>query len=252
MNELGLLRGRPARLYVLDFGFFRVHAGPRDIGICGFLVTTDAGENVLIDSGFPAKYAHDADSATEEDALGSFGNVLSLTHENLPAAQLAKAGVSSDEIDLFVLTHTHIDHLGGLFDFRQAPLLISERERALPKPLYWTGGQPWDWPERDYRVIAEDVRIGPGFEVLQAPGHAPGQIAMMLDLPQTGPVLLASDAISRPSEADERFDTAPEPEIARQSAKRLLRMAGERDALVIYGHSPEQWPQLRKAPAFYD
>ncbi len=252
MDELNALKGRPARLHVLDFGLFRVHAGPRDIGICGFLVTTDAGERVLIDSGFPAKYAEDADRATQEDALGSFGRVLSLTEDNLPRAQLARAGVAPDEIDLFILTHTHIDHLGGLFDFRQAPVLIAERERALPRPLYWTGGQPWEWPERTYLTIANDTRIGPGFEVLQAPGHAPGQLAMLLELPRTGPVLLTSDAVSRPAEIDEGFDTAPEPQTALESARRLMALAQERDAFVIYGHDPAQWGELKKAPDFHD
>ncbi len=252
MMDIALLKGRPARLTVLDFGSFRVHAGPRDIGICGFLVTTDAGEHVLIDSGFPAKYADDPHGATEEDNLGTFGAVLSITPDNMPAAQLALAGVSPQDIDLFIMTHTHIDHLGGLFDFAQAPLLISATERALPKPLYWSGGQPWDWPDRRYVTVADDARIGPGFELFQVPGHAPGQIAFLLELPQTGPVLLASDAISRPSEIDEAFDTAWHPEQAIASAARLMQIAQQRDAFVIYGHGPDQWPTLRKSPAFYD
>ena len=60
----GLLNGRPVRLYVLDFGLFRVHSNGRKIGICGYLIQTDAGENVLIDSGFPAKYATDPAQAS--------------------------------------------------------------------------------------------------------------------------------------------------------------------------------------------
>ncbi|MFZ3583093.1 N-acyl homoserine lactonase family protein [Loktanella sp. DJP18] len=252
MMDIALLKGRPARLTVLNFGSFRVHAGPRDIGICGFLITTNAGEHVLIDSGFPAKYADDPHRATEEDNLGIFGAVLSITTDNMPAAQLALAGVSPKDIDLFILTHTHIDHLGGLFDFVQAPLLISATERALPKPLYWSGGQPWDWPDRQYVTVVDDARIGPGFELFHVPGHAPGQIAFLLELPQTGPVLLASDAISRPSEMDEAFDTAWRPEQAIASAARLMQIAQQRDAFVIYGHGPDQWPTLRKSPAFYD
>jgi N-acyl homoserine lactone hydrolase len=252
MDELNLLVGRPERLYVLDFGFFRVHAGPRDIGIVGFLIVTDQGERLLVDSGFPAKYAADPEAATEEDRLGSFGQVLSLTEENLPEAQLAKAGTRPEEVDLFLLTHSHIDHLGGLFDFPQAPLLVAERERALPRPLYWSGGQPWDWPDRETIRLSADVRLGPGCEVLQVPGHAPGQLALVVDLPRTGPVILTGDAISRPSEIDERFDAAHDPALAMDSAQRLMRLAEEKDAFVIYGHGPEQWPQLRKAPDFYD
>lgn len=252
MDDLKLLEGRPDRLYVLDFGLFRVHSGPRDIGIVGFLVVTDRGERLLVDSGFPAKYAADPQAATEEDGLGTFGQVLSLTSENLPEAQLARAGTRPAAIDLFLLTHSHIDHLGGLFDFPQAPLLVAERERALPRPLYWSGGQPWDWPERETIRLASDVRLGPGLEVLQAPGHAPGQLALLVELPRTGPVLLTSDAISRPSEIDEGFVTAPDPALALDSARRLMRLAKERGAFVIYGHGPEQWPELRKAPDFYD
>jgi N-acyl homoserine lactone hydrolase len=252
MDDLNLLAGHPERLYVLDFGLFRVHSGPRDIGIVGFLIVTDRGERLLVDSGFPAKYAADAQAATEEDGLGTFGQVLSLTGENTPAAQLAKAGTRPEDIDLFLLTHSHIDHLGGLFDFPQAPLLVADRERALPRPLYWSGGQPWDWPERETIRLASDVRLGPGCEVLQVPGHAPGQLALVVDLPRTGAVALTSDAISRPSEIDERFDTAPDPALALESAQRLMRIAEERGAFVIYGHGPEQWPKLRKAPDYYD
>jgi N-acyl homoserine lactone hydrolase len=252
MDHLDLLEGRPARLYVLDFGRFRVHAGPRDIGIVGFLVVTDRGERLLVDGGFPAKYAQDAAAATAEDGLGSFGEVLSLTRENLPAAQLARAGVAPDEVDLLLLTHSHIDHLGGLFEFPQAPLLVGERERALPRPLYWSGGQPFDWPDRRTIRIADDARLGPGCAVLQTPGHAPGQLSLVVELPRTGTVILASDAISRSAEIEEGFDTAADPPTARASAARLMRLAAERDAFVIFGHGPEQWPALRKAPEFYD
>jgi N-acyl homoserine lactone hydrolase len=74
----------------------------------------------------------------------------------------------------------------------------------------------------------------------------------MVELPRTGPVLLTGDAVSRPAEIDERFDTAPDPEAAQASAARLMRLAGERGAFVIWGHGPDQWSTLRKAPLFYD
>ncbi|MEL6690102.1 MAG: MBL fold metallo-hydrolase [Pseudomonadota bacterium] len=239
------LKGSPVSLTVLDYGFFRVHAGPRDIGLMGALVVTGEGERVLIDTGMPAKYARDPAAGTE-DGLDSFGQVLSMSEANLPAAQLARCGV--DDIDLMIVTHTHIDHIGGLFDYPDAPTVISAPERALPKPLYWTGGQPWDWPDRDWRVIEGDGMIGPGFEVYLVPGHAPGQLAFRLALPETGQVLWLSDAISRPEEVGEAFDTAWDPQVALHHANRLLAL--EHD-LAIFGHGPDQWPELKKAPERY-
>ncbi len=246
-----LLQGRPVRLAVMDYGLFEVHAGPRTIGICGFVIQTDAQETVLIDSGFPAKYAQDAEAATAEDSLGSFGRVLSLTEENLPDGQLARLGLARADVDLMIQSHTHIDHVGGLAEFVGVPILIAEAERALPRPLYWSGQQAMEWPDRDYRLVTEDMKLGPGFDVLLCPGHAPGQLAFMIELPQTGAVLLTSDAISRASEVDEKFAGSWDEALAIHHGARLMDMAAQRRAMVIYGHSPEQWPTLRKAPEWY-
>ncbi len=246
-----MLKGRPKRLYLLDFGLFRVHANDRVIGICGYLIQTDRNENILVDSGFPAKYATDPKAASAEDGLDDFGEVLECSRGNLPKAQLALIGLSPRDIDVFVLTHTHIDHVGGIADFPNAPLLLAKAERDLTRPLYWGQVQPIEWPDRTYVTVDRDTRIAPGIDILMAPGHAPGQIALRLDLPQTGPVLLTSDAISRPAEIEEGFDSASDPEQATQSARRLMDLALEENMMVIYGHCPQQWPSLLKAPAFY-
>ena len=100
-------------------------------------------------------------------------------------------------------------------------------------------------------MLEGDAEIGPGFRVLTSPGHSPGQLALMLELPETGVVLLTSDAISRPAEIDEKFAGSWDEAKAIASAERLMTLARETDAFVIYGHSPEQWPTLRKAPEAY-
>ncbi len=241
------LKGRPLSLTVLDYGLFRVHGPPaRDIGLMGALIVTDAGERVLVDSGLPAKYAADPFAAGEEDALHSFGQVLEIGAHNLPGAQMALCGVN--EVDLMIQSHTHIDHIGGMFADPHVPMVVSSAERKLPKPLYWTGGQPWDWPERTYCCVEGDGQIGPGFAYLSCPGHAPGQLAFVIDLQETGRVIWTSDAISRPSEVSQGFAGSWDEEQALFHAKRLLTM--EHD-LVIYGHCPQQWKTLRKAPDYY-
>ncbi|ABG29816.1 MBL fold hydrolase [Roseobacter denitrificans] len=247
-----LLHGRPARLAILDYGLFQVHEDGRIIGICGYLIQTTAGENVLIDTGFPAKYGVDHAAATEEDALGDFGQVLSLTETNLAPAQLALLGLARSDIDLMIQSHTHIDHVGFIGGFPGVPILIAATERALPRPLYWSGKQALEWPDADYIELQSDTRLGPGFDVLLVPGHAPGQLAFVLELPHTGAVVLTSDAISRPSELDTDFAGAWDAPLARQHANRLMRRAQDDKAMVIYGHCPAQWSELRKAPNWYD
>ena len=250
MDQIAL-KGKPIRLAVLDYGLFRVHSGPRDVGICGFAVQTDAGEVVLIDTGFPEKYTVDAAAATAEDGLGSFGQVLTIGPQNTPAAQLAKLGLAKSDVTLMIQSHTHIDHVGHMNSFPNVPILIAEAERALPRPLYWSGKQAMEWPQRDYHLVTQDFFLAPGFEVLLCPGHAPGQLAFMVNLPDTGWVLLTSDAISRAAEIDEGFAGSWDVPLAIHHGARIMQMAQERDALVIFGHSPQQWPDLRKAPEWF-
>ncbi|MGB7244066.1 MAG: N-acyl homoserine lactonase family protein [Sulfitobacter sp.] len=251
MRAKGFLKGRPISLHVLDYGLFKVHANGRVIGICGFLIQTDAGEAILVDTGFPKKYAEDKITATQEDKLYEFGEVLECQSLNTPAAQLALAGLSPDQIDLHILTHSHIDHVGGLGDFPKAPILVAKAERQLPKPLYWGEVQPLEWPDQNYLVIDKDVLVGPDFTVHLVPGHAPGQLALSLNLPETGAVLLTSDAISRPAEIDEKFAGSWDEVKAIASAKRLMSIASQTNAFVVYGHCPDQWPALRKSPRSY-
>ncbi|WP_299030900.1 N-acyl homoserine lactonase family protein [uncultured Sulfitobacter sp.] len=249
-NQLRL-KGKPIRLAVLDYGLFQVHANGRIIGICGYVIQTDANETVLIDTGFPSKYATDAEAATAEDDLGSFGSVLSVTPENMPQAQLAKLGIRPEDVTLMIQSHTHIDHVGHMHAFPDAPILIAAAERALPRPMYWSGKQPMEWPDAQYHLVDEDFDLTDGFTVLLCPGHAPGQLAFMINLPNTGSVLLTSDAISRAAEIDEKFAGSWDVPLAIQHGARLMKMADAQDATVIFGHSPEQWPTLKKAPDWF-
>ncbi len=195
------------RFAILDFGLFYVHGKGtatnqgRLIGIPGYLIQTVAGKNILVDTGFHAKYAINAETATAEDQLESFGRIERLTAENLPSAQLAKCGLTTEDIDLLIMTHTDIDHVGGIGDFPGVPIVIHKDERAFDRPRYWNT-QPLEWPDAEYRLIGEDTDLLDGLTLLTTCGHAPGHLSILLNLPQTGAVLLTCDAIGRPAELE--------------------------------------------------
>lgn len=251
MKRPYLLKGHPVRLWVLDFGLFQVHEDGRQIGICGFLIRTSANEHILIDSGFPQKYVDDAITSSKEDCLDDFGRILRLDEENTLSSQLALAGCTLSQIDLMIQTHTHIDHVGGMHLCPQAPILMAQAERALSQPLYWGTEHQMTWPKADYILINDDRDIAPDLQVLLVPGHSPGQLAVLLELPETDEVLLTSDAISREDEPCTNFKGSWNAELAQESAKRLVKIANKRDALIVYGHDPEQWKDLSKAPFSY-
>jgi N-acyl homoserine lactone hydrolase len=247
-----ILSGTIKRLYILDFGLFRVHENGRVIGIPGYLLQTHDVQNILVDTGFPPAYAHDAEAQSAKDGLGAFGEVVQLTAENLPRAQLAKIGLTFADIDMLVMTHTDIDHVGGMADFAGIPIIIGAENRALPTPQYFGGRSPIDWADAEYRLISEDTALCAGVALLQSPGHAPGHLSLLLRLPETGNVVLTGDAISRPAEYETgNYGGAWDAEQAKISGERLMMIAKQKGAMIIYGHDPEQWQTLRKAPNYY-
>lgn len=241
------------RLYILDYGLFQVHANGRIIGIPGYLIQTSDGRNILVDTGFPQAYADDPVAATIADGLQSFGHVLQITNEQMPAAQLARIGLRASDITQLVLTHSDVDHIGNIADFAHVPIIIGRAERALAEPRYFNPGSPIAWPDpAEYQLIDQDTELLPGLSVLATPGHSSGHLSLLVRLPQTGLVVLAADAISRPAELAEGFNGAWDEQLARIQAERLIALAEQQQAFLIYGHDPAQWPRLRKAPSYYD
>jgi N-acyl homoserine lactone hydrolase len=244
---------RVSSLCVLDFGLFRVWGrdgtGERVIGIPGYLVTTVQGRHVLIDTGFPPEYAVDPAAAVARDGLGGFGRVERLTPDNLPGGQLARLGLTVGDIDAVVLTHSDVDHWGSVHRFDRAPVVVAAADRALPHPRHaGAAGPQRPWPDLDWRPVEGDADLLAGFTILSTPGHAPGHLSVMLDLPDAGCVILTADAVSRPAEIAEGFATAWDPALAAASAARLMDLARDRGAAVVWGHCPDQWPRLPRAP----
>lgn len=242
------LDDRLVRLTILDLGLFEVRGGERVIGIPAYLLETARGHRILFDTGFPPAYATDP-GIGDRDGLPAFGRLIDFGPRQTAVGALASLGLAPGDIDLVILSHGHIDHVGSLAEFAHAPIVMTRRERADSSPSYFGSARPIDWPKARYVLIDQDTPVCEGMLLVSTPGHTPGHLSAILDLPDTGRVVLAADAINRASEPAEGFGDAEDPTAAATSAKRLIALAA--GGLLVYGHDPAQWPDLRKAPAAY-
>lgn len=246
---IDLSRHRLTRLTILDFGSFDV-GGKRIIGLPGYLLETDQGARLLVDTGMPEDYATDPTAAATRDGLQAFGRLKAYGPENTLTGQLARLGLAPDDLTACILTHGHIDHAGALPLIR-CPLILTRAERAEARPLWHGTARPVAWPDVETRLIDRDTPLCQGVTLIPTPGHTPGHLSLLLDLPETGAVILAADAINRESEPAEGFPDAMDKAKAAKSAEKLGQLQALTGAMLIWGHDPAQWPTLRKNPASY-
>jgi N-acyl homoserine lactone hydrolase len=173
--------------------------------------------------------------------------------------RLAALGLQPEDINYLIATHLDGDHAGNTDRFPNAEIVIqrTHREAARTIDRFQRTRPYWDAPGLRYREVDGDAEVVPGVEVIESSGHVPGHQAVLVRLPQTGPVLLAIDAIPRMDQRDPdtRAIGAYDMDEAgtRASTRKLMDLAErENAALIIHGHDAEQWASLKQSPEYYE
>ena len=251
------------KLYLINLGHCDVDKGMvltpgSDVGkrivipIVGYLIETDDGTRILVDSGMHRKHIADPDATFRGTEFGNYLTVI-MTPEDDIKNRLRELGLTPDDIDILISTHFHFDHAGNHADFANARI-VTQREaheyaKANPAPF---PRDIWDLPELTYDYVEGDVELVPGVELLQTNGHTPGHMSVLVRL-KNQPVLLAIDAIyTQENLAKDNWSGYMDPESAYTNAHRLVEIADREGALLITGHDPGQWAGLKMAPEFYD
>lgn len=217
---------------------------PMNTPVLCYLVQTNDGKNILIDSGLPEHLEVPPGFPT----LHLRQNVIE---------QLALLDLQPQDIHMLVCTHFDTDHAGRHTTFSQAEMVIqrSHYEHGLSQPRFAATRAQWDHAGARYRFVDGDCELLPGLELIATDGHCRGHQSVLARLPQTGPVLLAIDAV--PTEKDftpvrQASSVDENEEQLRASTQKLLALVQrEQIALVIFGHDDQQWQKLKKAPAYY-
>jgi N-acyl homoserine lactone hydrolase len=221
------------RLYLMQVGSMPEY----EIPIVCYLVQTDEGKNILIDSGLPAIIPEDA---------SEFENGQDVIE------QLASIGLKPDDIETVISTHYDGDHAGRHAAFTKAQYVVQRMHHldAVSNPRYADIRPQWDQPMERIRLVDGDTELLPGLELIETSGHVPGHQSVLLRLPKTGAILLTIDAVPF-SESFTRDDQ--DDEAIRASTIKLLDLVERQHiGLVIFGHDKEQWEALKKLPEYYE
>ena len=187
---------------------------------------------------------------------------VTLVDTGLPGRQeriveaLQRLGYEPTDVHSIVITHLHLDHTGGLAALRERtgatvyahpidaePIRSGTSMRSIGPEGTWLG-RVVGWADRwlpvpssapaEVDVEVEDGDVIPvegGLEVMHAPGHSAGQIALRWD--EHGGVLIAADAAGRRTGSLGIPPLLEDIDVARATVQRL---AGVEFEVAVFGH----------------
>jgi glyoxylase-like metal-dependent hydrolase (beta-lactamase superfamily II) len=165
---------------------------------------------------------------------------------------LQNAGIAPEDVDTVILTHGHLDHVGGCTNangessFPNARFVMPQSEWDYwtsldEKPEQFAGGlvrQRLLPIESQLETIQPDTEIVPGIRAFPAHGHSIGHIA--LDIESGGDRLLhLVDAVLHPIHVEHPdwvaiFDMFPDQMV--NTRRELCRLAAETEAMTLFFH----------------
>jgi N-acyl homoserine lactone hydrolase len=235
----------------------------------GFFVVKHPKGNVIFDTGNNDKVIAD---------LGYWGHLSEIfepkmTAEHAMDAQLAKIGLTTDDIHYVVVSHMHLDHGGNVGKFPNSTIVIQNDELSFamfPDEPFAAAYIP-----ADVAVLRSGVGVskpgamnmlrldgdldlfGDGSVVVhRSPGHTKGTQMLMVRLPKTGPVILTSDAAYFRDNVEKNLIPnivlAYDPVGIVKGYDWIRRMIAVENANYFTSHDPDAFKTMKKAPDFYD
>lgn len=259
------------RLYVFNTGILKCKENnikmnaslePYEIPVPWFLITHPKG-NIIIDGGNSVECA-----TTPREYWGDICNVYwpEMKEEQGCYNTVKNLGIDPNSIKYVLQSHLHLDHTGAIGRFPEATHIVHRKEYEYAYTADWfaKGGYirhdfdrqniKWNFIDIENHEVY-DVMGDNSVLIIPTPGHSPGHCSFLINLPQSGSIIITADAVYTSDHWEDKalpgFLTSALD--ASRSVAKLREIAKQADAFVIVGHDPEQWKSLKKAPdSFYE
>ncbi|MBX3230448.1 MAG: MBL fold metallo-hydrolase [Labilithrix sp.] len=237
------------------------------------IVVRHAKGTVLVDAGASTSYDAEIEPYSGKDrAFYEAIPAMMKPRAPLPAV-LAGMGIRADEITSFLPTHVHVDHVGGMMDMPDVPVLLTPPEaelvrRGLDETLFEIvpaharrlaplvkeielTDQPHEGFARSFDPFGDGTIV-----VVPLPGHTPGSVGVFLDLHDGHPIFHVGDTVSTLAqlEAGEpkgflMADTDSDPDATLERVGDLRALAARApNVRILPAHDRRAWQAIFGSP----
>ena len=109
------------------------------------------------------------------------------------AAELARFGLETSDVNLLVNSHLHFDHCGSNQLFPKAEIFVQSSELSIALTPRYTVIEWFDYDGARINALSGDKEISTGIRILSSAGHTPGHQSVLIET-VNGNVLVAAQA----------------------------------------------------------
>lgn len=174
--------------------------------------------------------------------------------------QLAKRGISPDDVRWVIMTHLHTDHAGGLHHFTGSNILVSraEYEAASGVAGRVRGYLNQRWPDHfQPRLVEFDpTAVGPfpksltltaagDVHLVPTPGHTAGHLSVIVEDDDQTYFFAGDTSYTEKLMLQQKVDgVAPDERAARRTLQRIRAYVQETPTVYLPSHDPESATRL--------
>jgi N-acyl homoserine lactone hydrolase len=183
----------------------------------GLLVRHPKGD-VLIDAGYSPNVREETKGLKLKPRLFTTVALNGLQIDSTVSAALQRVGASAEGLKWFIPSHMHQDHLGGMVELSQVPVLLppeelqairNQEEGVVAEHAKAVEGRmtamqfepkPYENFDESFDVFGDGVIV-----VTRLPGHTPGSVATFVNLSPTKRLVHVGDTVNLTESIERRL-----------------------------------------------